>query len=509
MDFFIKYCIHKLWNRAFKFRDKTYEEVKKAIKITKTKNKFLQQYVGTFLKEYDGVKALHIPEHKFPKPPNLMQLYVAYKTIQLPRYANFSEPGSGKTLSAILASRLINSKVTLVLCPNSIVEQWGKDIKDVFPDSKFTFGNNVFSVKYDKSKYQYLILNYDKLNQPESGNRINKLKKSKIDFIILDEVQSAKGVAGSTRKISRRTNLMKLLAIVRKKNPKSKFLALSATPIVNHLREGKALLEMLNLPHPIDVRTDSNLSAAIMMFEKLSSLSIRQKLGQQKIQVKETDVEVLNPKISGEMINDPLTIEMILTPARIPAIIKNIQGQTIIYTEYVGNSKKDASILKQLESALKKKKITCGFYTGNTKSGLDPFLHKKIKVLIASIPISVGVDGLQGVCSRLIFNSLPWTHAQYEQIIGRVARQGQTNPVTIVHVNGKLTFTRNRKKQTLEYDKVIKHARIKYKQTLSDCAVDGIIPKSKDLVTPKQAAREAVRWLKHLQSGKEPEIINQ
>jgi superfamily II DNA or RNA helicase len=200
---------------------------------------------------------------------------------------------------------------------------------------------------------------------------------------------------------------------------------------------------------------------------------------------------------------------MILTPARIKKIIKKIRGQTIIYTEYVGNSKKDNSILKQIASALKKKNITYGFYTGNAstqqrKDALDAFIkHKKIKVLIASIPISVGVDGLQGVCSRLIFNSLPWTHAQYDQIIGRVARQGQKKPVTVFHVNGKLTFTRKGKKRSLEYDKVIKHARIKYKQTLSDCAVDGIIPKSKDLVTPKQAAREAVRWLKRLQSGKE------
>jgi SNF2 family DNA or RNA helicase len=512
MEFFIKYCIHKLWNLAFKFRDKTYEEVKTGVKASKTKNEFLRQYVGRFLKEYEGTMALQLPkQYKFPEKPNLMQLYVAYKTTQLAQFANFSEPGSGKTLSAVLASRIINSKMTLVLCPNSVVEQWGNNIKEIFPDSEITTGNDVFSVKYDKSKYQYLILNYDKLNQPESAKRIDKLKKSKIDFIILDEVQSAKGVAGVTRKISRRTNLMNLLAIVRKKNSKSKFLALSATPIVNHLREGKALLEMLNLPYDVDVRTDSNLSAAIMMFEKLSSLSIRQKHGQQKIQVKETDVEVLNPKISGEMINDPLAIEMILTPARIPAIIKNIEGQTIIYTEYVGNSKKDASILKQLESALKKKKISCGFYTGNTstqkrRSVLEAFLRKKITVLIASVPISVGVDGLQGVCSRLIFNSLPWTHAQYEQIVGRVARQGQTKPVTIFHINGKLTFSKNGKKRSLEYDKAIKHSRIKYKQTLSDCAVDGIIPKSKDLATPKQAAKEAVRWLKRLQSGKEPEI---
>ena len=39
-------------------------------------------------------------------------------------------------------------------------------------------------------------------------------------------------------------------------------------------------------------------------------------------------------------------------------------------------------------------------------------------------PIGTGVDGLQHVCDRLVFASLPWTHAEYEQIIGRIKRKG-------------------------------------------------------------------------------------
>ena len=30
---------------------------------------------------------------------------------------------------------------------------------------------------------------------------------------------------------------------------------------------------------------------------------------------------------------------------------------------------------------------------------------------------SVGVDGLQHICNRLIINTLPWTNAQYQQTI--------------------------------------------------------------------------------------------
>ena len=57
-----------------------------------------------------------------------MQLYVAYKVRMLPYFGNFSGTGAGKTLSAILASRVIQSKMTVVICPNDVVDQWKKSI---------------------------------------------------------------------------------------------------------------------------------------------------------------------------------------------------------------------------------------------------------------------------------------------------------------------------------------------------------------------------------------------
>jgi hypothetical protein len=46
----------------------------------------------------------------------------------------------------------------------------------------------------------------------------------------------------------------------------------------------------------------------------------------------------------------------------------------------------------------------------------------------AQAAVATGVDGLQQVCNRLIINVLPWTHAEFEQLIGRIYRQGQQNP---------------------------------------------------------------------------------
>ena len=69
-----------------------------------------------------------------------MQLYVAYKVKYLPYFGNFSGTGAGKTLSAILASRVIDSKMTVIVCPNDVVDQWQESILEVFPNSNVVTG---------------------------------------------------------------------------------------------------------------------------------------------------------------------------------------------------------------------------------------------------------------------------------------------------------------------------------------------------------------------------------
>ena len=75
--------------------------------------------------DYKGSKEIKPPAgYSFPYLPSLMQTYVAYKVKSFPYFGNFSATGAGKTLSAILASRVIDSKMTLIVCPNDVVEQW-------------------------------------------------------------------------------------------------------------------------------------------------------------------------------------------------------------------------------------------------------------------------------------------------------------------------------------------------------------------------------------------------
>ena len=486
MQFYLDYSIDELWKSAFRYGEK-----KSFAAVKKNGNKYHDTVVETFLSDYNGTQAIKskLPYgYSFPYGlPTLMQLYVAHKIRTNPYFGNFSGTGAGKTLSAVLASRVIDSKITLIVCPNDVVNQWAKHIVEIFSDSKVITGKQAFYPKYDNNRYQYLVLNYDKFNQEDSPNLILSLVKEKVDFVILDEIHFAK--KRDEESSQRRRNLDGLMTAVRKKNSNVKVLGLSATPVVNNLNEGKSLLELITGKLYDDVVTRPTIPNAVTLYEKLSTVSVRE-LPQYNIDVRTEDIEVNAEKPQNFSIkylrSNPLAIEQFLTDARIPEIVKRIDGQTIIYTEYVTN------VIEKLSKAVEDAGYSYALYIGSDHSGKDRFLNKKVQVLLASRPISVGVDGLQHICNRLIINTLPWTNAQYQQLLGRLVRKGQIRDVVhVCLVKADISG--------YPYDQ-LKWNRIEFKRTLADCAVDGRLPE-KNLITPQQAAMEAVKWLERLEQG--------
>jgi hypothetical protein len=124
-----------------------------------------------------------------------------------------------------------------------------------------------------------------------------------------------------------------------------------------------------------------------------------------------------------------------------------------------------------------------------------------VDVLIGSSALGTGVNGLQYVCNRLIIACLPWTSAAYEQLLGRIYRQGSKYkevevfiPQVVLDDNG----------VEWSWDKQ-RESRIQYKRTLADAAVDGAIPEA-NLVNPTLMLSEAKKtldeWIARLESGK-------
>ncbi len=485
IQFYLKYSIDELWKSAFRDETNTILAIRNE---KKNRNRYHDQVLESFLSDYESTKKIKIPRgYIFPSPPTLMQLYTCYKVMTKQYFGNFSGTGAGKTLSAVLTSQVIDSKMTLIICPNDVVNQWEENIKKIFSNSKVAKGKDAFYTKYNEKEHQYLVLNYDKFSQEDSPNLILSLVKEKIDFVVLDEIHFVKRRDEKFSK--RRKNLEGLLTYVRKRNRQVRVLGLSATPVVNNLMEGRSLLELITGKIYDDISTNPSVPNAVTLYEKLSHISIRE-LPQYNIDINTEHLDVTAPKPKNigikELKSNPLLIEKYLTNVKIPKIIQNIKDQTIIYTEYV------TEIIDKVSKAVEEASYSFSLYVGSDHSGLKKFLEKRVQVLIASRPISTGVDKIQHVCNRLIINTLPWTNAQYQQLIGRLVRRGQIKDnVNVYVIRANIAG--------YPYDK-FKWNRIQFKRTLADCAVDGRLPE-KNLVTPQQASMEAVKWLERMERG--------
>jgi hypothetical protein len=112
---------------------------------------------------------------------------------------------------------------------------------------------------------------------------------------------------------------------------------MSATPVINELSEGKSQLEMLTGKEYHDVETRPTIPNAVNLHQKLSLLSVREKREYVNVKIHFSEVEAPKPTATTirELKQSPLSIEKLLTEVRIPEIVKHIDGQTIIYTEYV------------------------------------------------------------------------------------------------------------------------------------------------------------------------------
>lgn len=59
----------------------------------------------------------------------------------------------------------------------------------------------------------------------------------------------------------------------------------------------------------------------------------------------------------------------------------------------------------------------------------EAFISGDCRLLIISLRSGAGLDGLQDHCSTVVFGELDWSPGVHEQCVGRVARDGQSNPV--------------------------------------------------------------------------------
>ncbi len=277
IEFLVSKAIANLWKQILSLPR---EDQKKTVETIKS---FQGGAYGAtvserFIRQYDGACALEIPQgYAFSKngeiiPPNLMQQLVAFRIKNERALGNWSGVGAGKTLAAILASRVVNAKLTLVIALNNTLEGWRKEIEKSFPTCR------VFLKKMrhqlSSSEPTYLILNYEAFQQKDSKDYVEWLVENhSIDFVVLDEIQSAKQRGVDVTK--RRKVLEHLLLKARLNNVDLCTLGMSATPVINSLDEAVSLLSMIKGEKFEELKTFPSLDNCISIHEKLVLNGVR------------------------------------------------------------------------------------------------------------------------------------------------------------------------------------------------------------------------------------------
>ncbi len=466
-----------------------------------------------FLAELNEAEALEIPSGYAFRPeakapitlPNLMQRRVAVSVRNERRFGNWSGMGAGKTLSAIVATRVVGAKITVICCPNAVVQNWESEIVGAFPSSSVAV--KTWHPKWNGAADapRYLVLNYEHFQQPNSeAELVGFLERNVVDFVVVDEIHFTKQREAGAEMSKRKRLVQGLILEAGKKNAQLCVLGMSGTPVINTLQEGKSLVEMITGHRHDDLETRATVQNCMRLYQRLVTLGTRWSPNykiQLQVKKEEIDCEDDLDEIRRVGRGTVLELEQVLTRLRTPTILQHIAPgeKVLIYTHYVDG------IANELREAIDDAGFRAGLLTGDTDDEhLKEFLQPdgKVDVLIASSRIGTGVNGLQYVCKKLIINSLPWTNAEYEQLIGRLFRQGSRFdkveviiPVTFAKVKG----------DRWSYCESKLH-RLEYKKSIADAAVDGVVPEG-NLRTPAQAQQDIMDWLARLEAGNVQEVL--
>ncbi len=499
VEYLLESAKNKLWRKLFDSINK--QDVIKEIENRKTNDDYDSKVKKEFLEEYYAAEQLEIPEgYNFTIDgkltlPNLMQLRTASRVVKDRSVGNWSGTGAGKTLSAILASRVIDSKLTLVCCPNAVVNNWKEEIETIFPGTYVQTKDFEHQHLQDQNQHKFLVLNFEAFQQQDSDDKVMELlENTNIEFVVIDEIHYAK--QKDPEKMSKRKRIINsMIAKLRETNPTLAVLGMSATPVINNLQEGIGLIEMITGEKHDDLEPKISEENCMKLHQRLMTNGLRMKIPMNvSIDIKDIEVDCSEYIDEFKALQNkwfPLNVEQITTRAKIKEILKHIKPKTLIYTHY------RQDIDKFLYDEITKAGWSVGFHTGDDKSGLDNFREGTLDVLIGTSTIGTGVNGLQNVCSNLIINSMPWTNAEFEQLIGRVYRQGQKNkvnviiPLTTAEVNGQdWSWCKSR------------YERIKFKKTIGDAVIDGQLP-NQNIRTQAQVVQDIKKWLDRLTSGEE------
>lgn len=420
------------------------------------------------------------------KKPRSYQMDYLYYAVNHGNHINGSGVGCGKTKMAIFYAEMLDLFPCMVVCPASVKSGWLREWKETNPDRRVS----VISTSSPPEDFEadVIVINYDILGKrvtKENGKtsleiRLDGMKKKSFSLVIADEIHFLKN-----RKSIRSKSFKKLAHKV------PSVIGLTGTLIMNRPAELLNILMLIERIKEIapddqyhhyfferycnmketnfgmDISGASNIKELNRLLKECCYFQVSKRDALKElpsISENVVECEITNKRAYKKADNDLLQFiedkfkdqEKVDKAARAEFLVKlstlkqlSLEGKEKFIKKWVeewmeANEEEkllvfasQSAILTKIAEEFKEGLLITGSTTTKKRDEiLQKFtLEKNKRVLFANIGcLGTGVDGLQKVCSNMAILELPPRPSDLVQVIGRLERSGQENPVTIQYL---------------------------------------------------------------------------
>ncbi len=484
-------AVERLWQRLFLSDDQAAEVA--AIRAAVPADRWASLLRDSFLADWRLIEEIgEIPGFKADAgfSLNLMQRREAALLLRDRARLNISGMGGGKTLAAIAAAHLCGCQRVLVLAPNSALSAWQSELSQHFPDT--AVASKTWHPHWmPTDQPRWLLNNHEMLGDYSAQELAVFIEAHEPDAVIIDELHLCK-MRDERSESQRHRNLSTLCDQLR---GSAVLLGLTGTPVVNELGEAIGLLQLIRPDLAAGLKPGHTIDNCMAVHEALQPISSRY-IPPLPCTVTEQHIEVRADHLYDDAVEacgqHPASIDAVLAQAKLGQLVTICQrpGKTVVFTSSV------KGVVDAARDALNAAGIRCVVHTGQEKDdagvpSVDLFLRDPaVRVLIASTgTLATGFDGLQTVCARLCYLTLPWTPAEYDQSKHRVIRQGSTaTEIELFTISAVLFDPEGEEDWSYDTQKL---GVLTGKRTVMAAVTDGVIPDQSALKFSLTEARKA------------------
>lgn len=420
------------------------------------------------------------------KKPRSYQMDYLYYAVNHGNHINGSSVGTGKSLCSVLYAEMLDLFPCMVVCPASVKSGWLREWKETNPNRRVSIIST--SSPPEDFEADVIVINYDILGKrvtKENGKtsleiRLDGMKKKSFSLVIADEIHFLKN-----RKSIRSKSFKKLIHKV------PSVIGLTGTLIMNRPAELLNILMLIERIKEIapddqyhhyfferycnmketnfglDISGASNIKELNRLLKECCYFQVSKRDALKElppISENVVECEITNKRAYKKAKGDLLQFiedkfkdeEKVEKAARAEFLVKlstlkqlSLEGKEKFIKKWVeewmeANEEEkllvfasQSTILTKIAEEFKEGLLITGGTTTKKRDEILQkfFLQKESRVLFANIGcLGTGVDGLQKVCSNMAILELPPRPSDLVQVIGRLERSGQENPVTIQYL---------------------------------------------------------------------------